>query len=613
MKNHYIKAFSLTLAAVIALNMTACGKAGDDKTSNTQDENSSVAETAQEDSAVSEGKDDADKDNADAQADADSQSEDVADAQNEADTNSQEETNAESENNSDDSLSTLDSAKNDAGTDAISIAAYEEVYAPVLDAYRDILKNGYDYEGPLSDYIAMGMLEDVNYVEKDIMNDTVGYLIKDLSGDGVPELVVGRNRQKDFIGPGNEGIVYCCYTCKDNKPVLVFDGFNRSCYYWAGDGKFSYLGSGGIMYQYFGLCHLSDDGTKEVWEDFYFSEDNHDGTASYYHNTLGTDDVEKSEKLDITDMDFSNEEDSLVKEELPLTLFKDSGDGVEADSGEPTKVFKNNMSAAELRVIEKKLNSIGYYGFLLRSFTDPHYIDWNEVFYTGAGFDQHGATKEVRDAFLKATGDDEIYTDLTVVSGKDVRDYVKKTTGFDYDEMVNDLDWVYLEKYDLFISEHGDTNMAFVTVNEGMLEDGEYTIIYTNYEGKEYGVTFTEENGTYCFKSNLPDYIAKNPSYEPDIDQSTITEGQLIPDSDQRYLTEDDLKGFSEEELRIARNEIYARWGRKFKDKKLQEYFETMEWYFPMTEPDDFDESLLNVYEKENLDFISKYEKKMKK
>ena len=99
---------------------------------------------------------------------------------------------------------------------------------------------------------------------------------------------------------------------------------------------------------------------------------------------------------------------------------------------------------------------------------------------------------------------------------------------------------------------------------------------------------------------------------EWDIDQSTITDGMLIPDSDSRYLTEDDLKGFTAEELRIARNEIYARYGRKFNDSKLQEHFNSMEWYFPMTDPEDFDESLLNDYEIKNLGLIAEYEKKVR-
>lgn len=57
--------------------------------------------------------------------------------------------------------------------------------------------------------------------------------------------------------------------------------------------------------------------------------------------------------------------------------------------------------------------------------------------------------------------------------------------------------------------------------------------------------------------------------------------GFILPDSDQRLLGEDDLKGLSPLELRIARNEIYARRGRFFVDTKLVNYFSQFSWYHP--------------------------------
>jgi hypothetical protein len=48
-----------------------------------------------------------------------------------------------------------------------------------------------------------------------------------------------------------------------------------------------------------------------------------------------------------------------------------------------------------------------------------------------------------------------------------------------------------------------------------------------------------------------------------------------------RLLTVDQLSNLSRRDLRILRNTIYARHGRQFKSKLLQEYFDTMEWYKP--------------------------------
>lgn len=53
----------------------------------------------------------------------------------------------------------------------------------------------------------------------------------------------------------------------------------------------------------------------------------------------------------------------------------------------------------------------------------------------------------------------------------------------------------------------------------------------------------------------------------------------VIPYSSTRYLTESDLRGLNAEELEIARNEIYARHGYQFQQKKMINYFNNQSWY----------------------------------
>jgi hypothetical protein len=57
--------------------------------------------------------------------------------------------------------------------------------------------------------------------------------------------------------------------------------------------------------------------------------------------------------------------------------------------------------------------------------------------------------------------------------------------------------------------------------------------------------------------------------------------GFFFPDSDHRYLGDTDLAGLSKVELRVARNEIYARHGRFFVDQTLANYFSQFSWYHP--------------------------------
>ena len=82
----------------------------------------------------------------------------------------------------------------------------------------------------------------------------------------------------------------------------------------------------------------------------------------------------------------------------------------------------------------------------------------------------------------------------------------------------------------------------------------------------------------------------------------------IFSDSDQRYLTKEDLLPLDAYSLKIARNEIYARKGRMFISEDLQAYFSSKTWYNGTIPADDFDESILNDYERENAYFILDYE-----
>ena len=84
----------------------------------------------------------------------------------------------------------------------------------------------------------------------------------------------------------------------------------------------------------------------------------------------------------------------------------------------------------------------------------------------------------------------------------------------------------------------------------------------------------------------------------------------MIPDSSTRYLTEADIVTLSDWEKKIARNEIYARHGRKFNSAELQQYFDSMDWYTPSIEEKDFKDEMLNDVERYNTRLISQYENK---
>lgn len=85
------------------------------------------------------------------------------------------------------------------------------------------------------------------------------------------------------------------------------------------------------------------------------------------------------------------------------------------------------------------------------------------------------------------------------------------------------------------------------------------------------------------------------------IDMGTEDEEYIFPMSDYLELTDEQISALTQDEIRIAINEIYARHGYIFKDNDLKTYFESKSWYHGTVEPENFQESVLNVWEKENI------------
>lgn len=90
-----------------------------------------------------------------------------------------------------------------------------------------------------------------------------------------------------------------------------------------------------------------------------------------------------------------------------------------------------------------------------------------------------------------------------------------------------------------------------------------------------------------------------------DSETKAETGDYILPGSSSKYLTDSDLEGLSSSQLRLARNEIYARHGRTFNDSQLQAYFESKSWYKADL---GFSESSLSECERANVTFIKEYE-----
>ena len=90
-------------------------------------------------------------------------------------------------------------------------------------------------------------------------------------------------------------------------------------------------------------------------------------------------------------------------------------------------------------------------------------------------------------------------------------------------------------------------------------------------------------------------------------------EEYVLPLSGTVLLKEEDLLNFSDYELKLARNEIFARYGRQFEDSDLAAHFESCSWYEGTVLPEEFDEGMLSQVEMDNLKVIQSAEESYKK
>lgn len=120
------------------------------------------------------------------------------------------------------------------GTDANDPAAGDTASPRVSTGYpgydaliaeaQDVLENFDRFTDEMGDHFSWVFYANWDY-------ETLGYILRDLDGNGVEELIFGENGEG-----GWDGIVYDLYTIVDGEVVHIFDGWERNRYYLCENG-----------------------------------------------------------------------------------------------------------------------------------------------------------------------------------------------------------------------------------------------------------------------------------------------------------------------------------------------------------------------------------------
>lgn len=144
-------------------------------------------------------------------------------------------------------------------------------------------------------------------------------------------------------------------------------------------------------------------------------------------------------------------------------------DTIPADNMLPAENIPQEGSALppeELAVFESFLNDVANNGFLCGTYEDVRQADLNEILYNGAGLEQQPLTDELRQAYEAQA--EELFTDTIRLTAGQIDGFLLEKTGYGFAEFQPPSGWTYLETYDIWMTQHGDTNMMSVVCDSGI-------------------------------------------------------------------------------------------------------------------------------------------------
>ncbi|MBO6046607.1 MAG: YARHG domain-containing protein [Erysipelotrichaceae bacterium] len=211
---------------------------------------------------------------------------------------------------------------------------------------------------------------------------------------------------------------------------------------------------------------------------------------------------------------------------------------------------------------------------------------------SGSLFSTDGNVQTVRlcthkDKTYLITGSEDSFFDYSFLTISNNKMTIKKTIKGEMDEEKAKID-----------GEDVSYDEAEEALREWTANEQDYVLNY------ECDLIISQNDSTrYLLKAG-----ASSSSTEPSGGDNTY----ILPQSNQRKLKKREVKNLTSTQLMYARNEIYARHGRKFKTVSIQNYFNNKSWYTPLIEADEFSDKQLTTVERYNVNLIKKYERAKK-
>lgn len=157
--------------------------------------------------------------------------------------------------------------------------------------------------------------------------------------------------------------------------------------------------------------------------------------------------------------------------------------------------------------------------------------------------------------------------------------------------------------------------LSVLVLSVGAVIAGYSFFVSSSEKESEHTLVNSVENNTQAIGNQATTVPTVASSAQPAIPSSVNTysynnSDYLFP-SDTVYISENDLKNRSKDEVAMIRNEIYARHGYIFETEPFKSYFNSKDWYIPVVYSADFNYSEFNDVERANINAIREYETSM--
>lgn len=139
------------------------------------------------------------------------------------------------------------------GTSPTEKPAVPTAYENILSLYRKALEEKWRGQELLN--------AGLNFMIADVEPETVGYAVKDLDDNGIPELAIGTLSGDEFYGK----LLFVLYTLdKDGQPMQLFSSIERDRFYYAGGSRFANIGFSDLGSSFVTTLKLQEEGLVDM-------------------------------------------------------------------------------------------------------------------------------------------------------------------------------------------------------------------------------------------------------------------------------------------------------------------------------------------------------------